>query len=579
MKIKIYLFSIGMLLIILSACQEDLLDKSPLDTVTSVHFFNAKDDFEIYMNGFYARNVILGPTLTWRRGIYSSEVNSDNQINTVFEGIDLRLNGSITHPPSSGGGWDYSEVRKINFFFDNYRKCKDDFEEYKHYVGEAHFFRAVIYFRLLQKFGDVVWLDKVLNVDSEELYNSRTPRNIIADNIIADLDTAALYLNEEIGSEGPRMNRWYALAFQSRVALYEGTWEKYHAGTPFGVSNANPEKYFTKAVEAAEEVMESGLFKLYSTGNPERDYHDLFGLTNYSNSKEVLFWKKNKKDLGVSASYNYFGLYPENEGLTKRLVDSYLCIDGQPISFSPLFAGYDTIINEFKNRDPRLAQSVWGPEAPWKIDGTDTIYWGDRIWPNLNSTSKFSSPTGYANRKGTNPLVETQENTGEDGGVIFFRYAEVLLNFAEAKGELGTLSQSDIDRTIRLSRERVGMPNLEIGSISNDPDWDFPDLSPVINEIRRERRIELVSEGIRWDDVARWAAADELIAGKRPKGIKVGNQIPKNTFPVDDEDFLDPYADAIGSDGYGFDVNRHYLDPIPTNEIVLNSNLEQNPGW
>lgn len=579
MKMHNVLFSlITLLAVVLYGCEKDFLDQKPLDTITTADFFKTANDMEIYMNGFYAKNLVLGSNLTWRRGIYSSEVNSDNQINTVFDGIDLRLNGTMTTPPASGGSWDYSNVRSIAYFFDNYKRCEDDLENYRQYLGEAYFFRAVIYFRLLRDFGDVVWIESTLNVDSEELYDPRTARNIIADHIISDLDSAAKYLSEEVLKGGTRINKWAALAYQSRVALYEGTWEKYHDGTPFGVDNPDPDKYFRTVINAAEKVMESGVYEIYSTGDKDNDYHDLFGMTSYEGNKEIIYWKKYSKELGLPTTFNYYALNPWNEGLTKGLVDSYLCTDGDPISISPLFQGYDTITNEFKNRDPRLQQSVWGPEAPWKIDGTDTTYW-EKMWVKLNSRDTYNSPTGYVNRKGSNPHVETQKNTGSDGGVIIIRFAEVLLNFAEAKAELGELTQADIDISIKLIRDRVGMPNLDIANIKTDNSWDFPDLSPVINEIRRERRVELVSEGFRLDDILRWAAADELIAGKRPKGIKVGTQIPYNEYPLDENGFMDPYQEILGDDGYGFDVNRDYLLPIPTNEIVLNPKLKQNPGW
>lgn len=573
-----YIFSFIILLALVTSCEKELLEKYPLDEVSSADFFQSTNDLLIYINHFYPAGIFFPTTDNFssdRRGIYSFEINSDNQI--YSRSIDERLDGSRV-VPAEGGGWSYHWVREINFFFDHYRNCKDDFEEYKQYVGEAHFFRAIIFYNLVQKFGDVAWFGTVLDNTSEELYSARMPRNEVVDKIIADLDSASLYLSEERLEEGTRINKWYALAFQSRVALYEGTWEKYHDGDPFGVSSADPNKYLNKAVEAAEAVMNSGNFEVYSTGHPEMDYYDFFGLNSYSENSSILFWKKFSKELDVINKVRVNGLYPYGEGLTKGLVDSYLCTDGDPISVSPLFAGYDTIVDEMKNRDPRLFQSVWSPGAPWMIVEGDTTLW-DEIWASINLKSKFDSPTAFANRKGYNAQSESQDYAGEETPMVIFRYAEVLLNFAEAKAELGSINQADIDRSIKLIRDRVGMPNLVLASIATDPDWDFPTLSPVINEIRRERRVELVSEGIRWHDVARWAAADELIAGKRPKGIKAGNQLPNSDYPVDENGFLDPFQVNLGEDGYGFNLNRDYLDPLPINEITLNPKLVQNPGW
>ncbi len=573
-KILLSLFS---LLACISACQEDILEKYPLDEVSSIDFLKTPSDMEIYMNYFYGEGIVFpergaGWSAT-RRGVFAFEINSDNQIKDGY--LDARLDGarSLTNIYQE---WDYSLVRDINWFFDNYKKAGLDLELYQQYLGEAHFFRALIFFNLMQAFGDVLWIGTVPNVDSELLYATRNPRNEVANKIIADLDSAALYLTEERIADGTRVNKWFALAMKSRVALYEGTWEKYHAGTPFAPSSSDPNKYFQDAIEASREVMNSENFKLYSTGNSSVDYNDFFILP-YADPEAVLFYQKFSQSLDVTHQINIYGVNPNGEGLTKSLVDSYLCQDGDPISVSPLYMGNANIADEFTNRDPRMYQSVWSPTAPWAIEEGNTTTWNE-IWTKINSNSDFTSATGYANRKGFNPNLDMHFTSGEETPIVFLRYAEVLLNYAEALAELGNITQADIDKSIKLIRDRVGMPILNISSISTDPNWDFPTLSPIINEIRRERRIELVSEGNRWHDVARWAAADELISGKRPKGIRA-DQLANNPFPVDDNGFLDPMLPAVGSDGYGFVLGRDYLNPIPTEEIVLNPSLVQNPGW
>lgn len=388
MKNIIYLFCFVFLLTFITGCDEDFLEKYPLDQVSSADFLKTSSDQEIYLNHFYPAGILFPLNNGWdadRRSIYSYEINSDNQI---YSGnINTRLHGTRT-VPAAGGGWDYHWVREINYYFDNYRKCEEPFEEYQQYLGEAYFFRAVIFYNLVQAFGDVIWMNTVPNVDSDVLYSARDPRNEVIDNILADLDSAAMYLTEERISEGTRVNKWYALGMQSRIALFEGTWEKYHDGSPFGVDNADPEKYFRKAVEAAEAIMNSERFEVYSTGHPESDYYDFFGLTSYTDSKSVLFWNKYSVGLDLTNVFNVNGIYPYGEGLTKNLVDSYLCTDGDPISVSPLFEGYDTIINEMSNRDPRLFQTAWNPQAPWQIDGTDTIFWSE-VWLNLNKKAAF----------------------------------------------------------------------------------------------------------------------------------------------------------------------------------------------
>ena len=176
-------------------------------------------------------------------------------------------------------------------------------------------------------------------------------------------------------------------------------------------------------------------------------------------------------------------------------------------------------------------------------------------------------------------------------GCIYFRYAETLLIYAEAKAELGTITQEDIDKTINALRTRVGMPGLTISNITTDLNWEFTNLSPLLQEIRREREVELACEGFRRDDIFRWAAADELIVGHRPKGAKKQQwenypDVTENflavvaNLPVDNNGYIDPYAVyASMAEGYKFQLDRDYLSPIPTNEITINPNLSQNPGW
>jgi hypothetical protein len=564
------------LFIIFNSCQKELLNKIPLDQVSSVVFFNQPSDMEIYMNQFYNDRIFpvqYGSILGNPYDGSQDDFNSDNEVSSYS--VDSRLKGDRTIQDASGG-WNFSDVRSINYFFDNYRKCPAPFTDYQQYVGEAHFFRAWIYFKLLKKFGDVPWVSTELQTNSAELYGERTPRNIVADNIILDLDSAAMYLTSNRNGGASRIYKGVALLLQTRVALYEGTWEKYHAGDPFGVANPQPEKYFNKVVEAATTMMNSGLFQIYKTGNPLSDYYDFFKLRDYTSITEVLFWKNFSTALGINNQRNYKLETSFGYSITKGLADSYLCTDGKPISGNALFQGHNTINDEMTNRDPRFSQTIFAPADPWKVTDGTVQKWDD-VYKNLNTASNYYAPTGYVQRKEYDPLMIYHSTNFEEDPVIHFRYAEVLLNFAEAKAELGTITQTDLDYSIGLLRARVGMPNIILGSIATDPNWDFPTLSPIINEVRRERRVELSLEGFRWPDIARWAAADELIVGKRPKGFK-GSQIAGSAFPNDANGFLDPFQTALPT-GYQFKISRDYLDAIPLNQIVLNPQLTQNPGW
>lgn len=554
---------------LLMACQdEDFLDRYPLDQVTDAVFFRQPDDMKIYLNQFYNRSNF--PHQYYSRG------DLDSDIHFTHNSIDNRLAGTMTI--NSGPGLAFGNIRAVNYFFDNYRKCTADFETYKHYVGEAHFFRAFFYYNLLVNFGDVQWIGKVLGTNSPELFGTRDPRNVVADKIIADLDSAAMYLPADKTNGYSRINKWIALLFQSRVALYEGSWQKYHANGPFAVANAQPEKYFNKAVEAANAVMTSGLYDIYTTGKPNTDYVDLFGLRDYATNKEVMFWNKMRLDLGVHAArkLNYLA-WPMGFGITRSLADAYLCQDGLPIAVSPLFKGYNTISEEAQNRDPRFFQTIFTPEMPWMITNGVTTNWSD-VYNKLFTNNDFTAPTGYHRRKHYNPNTAYHHLNFEETPSIQFRYAEVLLNYAEARAELGTLTQEDINKSIKKLRDRVGMPNLVINNIPNDPNWEFPALSPLINEIRRERKIELALESFRFNDIARWAAADEVIVGKRPKGAKAAQFRIAPPYPVDANGFIDPLATALPA-GWAFKVDRDYLYPIKESELVLNPNLGQNPGW
>jgi len=574
MKIIKITTTIIALLFILSACNEDFLNRSPLDQVGSTDYFKNPADLETYINQFYTKSMFP----LYRQ--YGGDMGTDNAISN---NINEWLNGSNTLDEAPH--IDFSKVRAINFFFDNYNKVKEKntLDLYQQYLGEAYFFRAMIYFNLLQLYGDIQWYTSEVGTESPELTAPRTPRSIVADNIITDLDSAALYLTELKTDGSSRINKYMALLFQSRVALFEGSWEKYHTGTPFGVTNANPDKYFNKVVKATEEIINSGVYDIYSNGKPTEDYHKLYILRDYSSNCEVMFWKKFDSELGKGEvefrnEPNLRGEWPSNHSLTKELADSYLCTDGDPISVSPLFQGYNTIDVEFKDRDPRLMQTFAFPDLTWFIyeDGTEATL-GRKVYRYLNYAARYNSPAGYVNRKGYNPKVIYHVPQYEDTPGIIYKYDEVLLNYAEAKAELGVISQADVDKSIKKLRDRVGMPNLNLASITVDSDWDFPDLSPTINEIRRERRVELAGENLRTYDLFRWAAMDELFIGKRSRGFKA-SQLRKNPYPVDENGFLDPHKKIL-PDGYGFNVNRDYLRPIPKDQLLLNENLTQNPGW
>lgn len=566
-------------IIFLSACSEDFLDKPDLDSITTDNFWQTPNDLDLYIRNYYTAFPSWGVN-EWSGGIFWIDDNSDN---LTYFNADTRLLGNNV-VTSGNGNWNFGNIRAVNIFLANYEKVDAPLSDISHYVGEAYFFRAYFYFNLLKNYGGVSYMTMPLAPDSEELYSSRLPRNEVADKILSDLDQAISFLTSGKVSNGNRICKEVAKLFKSRVALYEGTWEKYHANTNFGVTGADGSAFLQIAAQTAEELISnSGGFGIHTMGDPNSDYWNLFNQTDYSSNSEVMLWRDYNRDIGVAHNgQRYLPRSGGGRGLTKELVDSYLCTDGRPIAISDLYQGDQGLLNVAANRDPRLAQTMFLPGDPMTIVNGEIVESFERA--PLGEGGEGNCPTAYMIFKGSlpDPVQFSAGAVGTTSSPIF-RFSEALLNFAEAKAELGTITQGDIDNSINLLRSRVGMPPLMMSDIVTDPNWIFPDLSPIINEVRRERRVELALEGYRFDDLMRWQAADEVIIGRRVKGAYFMDEVfPELTVGVDvlvDEDgYIDPLQ-SEASNGFGFDPNRDYLLPVPIDEITLNPNLEQNPGW
>lgn len=572
MKMKFIYLSLAATLA-LGACSEEFLDRSPLDAISSEAYWKTPVDLEMYVSQYYT----IFPNET-RNDDALLDGNSDNLVLATFNST---LAGTRV-VPASGGAWNtgWSNVRSVNYFMQNYRKVPSNFELIKHYVGEAHFFRAYFYFGLVRDFGDVPWINKPLTDNSEELYMPRTSRAVVMDSIIADLDKAIAYMKNKGQGSASRLNSQVAQLFKSRVALFEGTWEKYHAGTNFGVAGSDGSRFLQIARDASKSLIDGGLYDVYSTGDPEVDYMRLFGQNDYSSNPEVMLWKKWDESLGlVRWSPSIWGM---GRGVTKDLIDSYLCVDGLPISQSPLYEGDDNLLEVVKNRDPRLAQSIWIPGDPINIMGDGDTTKFERA--DIHQTGSYLNTTGYQLKKHSNAWGENlrQNYYQSQIGSIIFRYGEALLNYAEARAELGEITQEDLDITINKLRGRVGVAHLQLGSVPVDPNRAYPALSPLINEIRRERRVELAFEGLRLHDFLRWRS-HELIVGERPLGAKFIQadyptmQVGTHVY-VDNNGYIDIYQKSLPG-GFQFNAERDYLNAIPTLELTLNENNKQNPGW
>lgn len=558
-----------------TAC-EDFLDKPPLDTISEATFYQNSNDLRTAVNLFY--NDLPG----WQSlGVGFNTLPDSNTDMGLTENPSNRLSGLAYNLPTSGSGfgngtnWSWVEVREANFLIDRLDQAtaSSDTEQalIDQYSGEAYFFRAYYYFDLLVRYGDVpIFRESFDEVDDAFVFAARDPRNEVADFILSDLDTAiGLMLSFPDIPNNPRVSKEAAQLFKATVSLYEGTWEKYHNNTPLGVSNSDGSTYLQIASDAAEDVINSGVFSLHS------DYATLFNQVGLSNNTEVMLWRDyNAIPLGITNVLQMS--WPNRSGYTKFAVDSYLAADGLPTALSAI-DGSNTDLNTIEiGRDPRLAALIMVPGDVVQIRDGETLLWEFPDWSDANTGN-----TGYESQKYRNVNYDNDvSNFSQSTSRIIMRYAEVLLIFAEAKAELGTITQSDLDISINLLRDRAGMPDITLGAIAMDPGWPNYGytLTPIQYEVRRERSVELMAEGFRTNDLLRWRA-HALFDGDQPRGAfyndGIVNTLPLTT-PLDSNGFLLPFSN-FGN--YNFDPNRGYLSPIPTDELVLNPNLVQTPGW
>lgn len=546
MKIKniITVLSIAMFFI---SCEQDL-DLTPKDKVSDGSFWKTPKDFEMAANDFYGALPGFGTPA--------------NSTDFAFgHGPNSYSNGTYLAPDDSNH-WknSYAAIRGINYMLsksENYAQKT----EINRWLGEAYFFRAWQYFGLLKSYGGVPIITKVLTPGSKELFAPRNTRAEVADLIVKDLQQAVNFLplkSELASNETGKITKGAAQTFLSRVALYEGTWEKYHGG-----DKAN--EFLTIAVKAAKDVIDLGQYQLYFDAKfgKENSYRKLF-IEDGEDNSEVILSRRYVKD--INGSHNHTRWLEQNiTNPSKAMADSYVCTDGLPIDKSPLFKGYSTMASEFENRDPRMAQSIFRYGDKHRVHGKDKVY----------DKPVFDGPytrTGYTARK---YLGESDESWGGNAvyDYIAIRLGEAMLNYAEAKFELsGSISDADLDFSINKLRDRVGIAHLTNALVSaNGLDMK--------TEIRRERNVELASEGFHFSDLMRWKTAEielpKAIRGIKYKGTEYETLFPDLKLKVDADGFIV----AEEASGRSFDPTKHYLRPLPKKQIKQNPALKQNPGW
>ena len=559
MKLKYLLYSSIIGVTTLTGCNDAFLERSP-QNINDQTYWTSPSDLQTYANAFYdiLPHGVSNYDDTW----------SDNQ---VPRGVESYIWGQYA-VPTEDGSWSksaWSNLRYINYFMTHYGTVTGDEGEINRYVGEMRFFRALQYFSKVMTYGDVPWLEEDMNTDSPELYGPRTPRNEVIQHIIDDLDFAIEWLPEgRVSSGDNRLTADVARHIKARVCLYEGTYYKYH--TELGYEW---QSLLQEAVEASDALINSGNYSIYNMNDPEHDYYNMFIMEDKSNLSEAILYIDYADPL---RRHNWgHGAWEANTGFSKDFIDSYLYADGLPKALTSYPTDDATIAEEFANRDPRLKQMVLNNEF---FEG-NSAFVGHEVASDDAYVNTFCT-TGYQTIKGYDPATGHLGYTLETADGIAYRYAETLLINAEAKAELGTINQSDLDKTINVLRDRVGMPHLMMEVGFTDPNWpDYGyDLSPLLQEIRRERRIELAGEGFRWNDICRWKAGKLF---ENPMTY-VGKKVTTGTRT--DEGYAIVYPDytnpdlSIGGNSRRWEDQR-YLLPIPTNELQLNPALEQNPGW
>lgn len=597
---KVFNTLLALTAIVITVSCDDALDKFPLDDLTEESYYENATQLQIFTNSLYSS--IL------------PDVPYDEQSDLVVANnpSNLLLNSTFRTVPASGGGWSWTVLRKINTTLGNLWRCSDEATR-KEYEALCKFFRAWFYFDKVQRFGDVPWIDHEMASDEPDLYNRRDSRDVVMQHMIEDIDNAIAGLPAAYpGGRTYRVTKWAALALKSRFCLFEGTYRKYHEGdiTLWTLPvDASPAAYYLQlAADAAEELMDLGPHKLYSTNHPDYDYQNLFAQYQADFGEFILAIDY---DYSLKCFHDATGvaLLPVcgRTSPTKGLIDHYLMADGSRFSSK---AGWDTksFADQVAGRDPRLHQTIRIPGYNYTVLSTNRASFCD-----LDCTL-----TGYSINKFVMPsdnLVMSNVRGYSYNDMPVIRLAEVYLNFAEAKAELGTLTQQDLDKSVNKIRKRVGMPDLSINA-SPDPyltsaETGYPKVAQknssnvgVILEIRRERTVELALEGLRYADLLRWAEGERI--GKGLYGMyfpgpgeydwdndgKTDVYLYSGSKPVSEAPFVYKLGADItltqGTKGYvnprptytfTFDPERDYLYPIPTNERVLNHNLLQNPNW
>ncbi len=587
-KIGILAFAASLMV----SCNDAFLERLPLDQLSNETYWKTENDLKVYNNKIYdltkddeKSTLLFG---------HSSAFNSTKASYTYVDGFtdnmappagepranrfkDVRAGIHIPGGVQDFGYQSFDLLRAINVGLDNMKTSPVTDPIKNKYVGEAKMFRAWWYYDKVSKFGDMQWVDHEIKTNEADiLYGARDSREFVMDKVLEDINFAVanLPVNWGDGRAPGRLDRWDALALKSRLCLFEGTWRKYHGGT-------NPNLWLQASADASKELMDNGGYSLYKSADPLHDYNATHRvLKDLTGNPEVIHWVKYLTGIRNNNIMKYYLYY--SGGMTKDALDDYLYTDGKPMGLTALTVPNTKIEDVFVNRDPRLRQTILYPadQSFYKYNQNSSA-----IYPRITGMSNTGGPpssTGYHVIKFYNVDGHLSQNQAETPGIVF-RLGEVLLNYAEAKAELGTITIADLDLSVNKLRDRVGMPKMTTLTPPMDPKYAGDGISSLLVEIRRERRVELFSEGFRYDDLRRWKQGKKLekpslgmlwdaAAIARFKGAIV------QTTMVDGNPYIDVYKGSTWANPV-FDESKHYLWPIPLTVLGQNPNLKQNPGW
>ncbi|WP_294455853.1 RagB/SusD family nutrient uptake outer membrane protein [uncultured Bacteroides sp.] len=570
-KINIVLFSA--LSMVFSSC----LDLEPKAQLAETNLWQDVDQYKLFASQFYG----------WTRDFVDlddgphSDGRSDLRTGAT---LDIYSNGTYAIPSSDDNYTDnYNRIRQVNLLLSNAESYPIP-EDIAVYVGEAKFFRAYLHFDLVQIYGNIIMVDKPLTVTSSELHKERDDRGKVIDFIIQDLQDAIEVLpsNSEISTDDlGRVSKQAAQAFLSRVALYEGTWQKFRNDGQ--VNNERSSSLLGIAAKAADEVIKSGEFSLFKPADLSTNaYKYMFILEDTKSNpasikkdanNEYIFSRRHDEVLRPIGFNITQGRLGNAVYITRKLANMYLTSDGLPINEEE--TDYSTMNSEFKNRDNRMAGTLMVSGEYYWSNGPGRVNWTGDAEDKASATFKPFYPSdrggsGYFTQKWCTERTVATGKEAYDFPII--RYAEVLLNYAEAVFERdGTISDDDLKKSINLVRKRVNpdMPDLTNSFVdTNNLD--------MRTEIRRERTVELFDEGFRMDDLKRWKTAETEMTmdllGVKYVDTEFQKEWPDMSNPTNSDGCIVLESGRVWQD-------KHYLYPLPTDQLKLNPNLKQNPGW